>query len=267
MAYGTAMGKRIYWVLVALVTLTGIGFMIYYGIQPRPVPKIKLSKFESPAVLASSLLLRLRQEIRANPVVFLGVEPEHPEQLQVWREFLNRNREAASRFEVIVIDENLKASSLFPEASALDTKGQMDSLIEGIGKATAQGKRVAVITASIYSSQLIFGNLIHNFKEHTAKNADKNTDPNTDPNAEPLAQKTPMSLSIVDFPRTRQQEKSMIHPCIVDGVDQTGLGPFGCVIAQMSRANYRKHFEPGTRVGMVNQVGLNDYLILYTQEK
>ncbi len=249
------MGKRIYWALVVVIAVFGMGFMIYYGVQPRPIPKIKLSQFDSPTVLANSLLLRLREEIKMNSVLFLGVEPEHPEQLQVWRMFLNKNQDSGSRFDVIVIDQYLNAATLFPEATVLNTKAETDSLAQGIDKATAAGKRVAVITASIYSSQLISGNVISNFRSLSAKSSPGTTD------------KIPMSLSIVDFPRDRGQEKSMLHPCVVEGVDQTGLGPIGCMTVQTARGNYLKRYPFGSWVGLVNQVGLKDYLVLYTQEK
>ncbi len=249
------MEKRIYWVLVLLVAISGLGIMIYYGVQPKPIPKIKLSQFESPRVLANSILLRLREEVRNNSVVFLGVEPEHPEQMQVWREFLSQNQEAGSTYQIVVVDENLNAAKLFPEATVLNTKLQLQTLADGIQKATSMGQRVAVITASLYTSQIIFGNLVHAYKEILKKKE------------QTANEFMPLSFSIVDFPRAREQEKSMLHACIVDGVDQTGMGPFGCVIVQMSRANYRKRYNPGSGVGLVNQVGLKDYLVLYTNEK
>jgi hypothetical protein len=110
-----------------------------------------------------------------------------------------------------------------------------------------EGKRVAVIVPTVYSVQSIPGNLVNNFKERT--------------------QLHPMSLSLTDFPRTREEEKFMLHPCIVEGVDQTGEGPFGCAVVQTARGNYRKRYQIGDWVGLVNQIGLNDYLVLYTQEK
>jgi len=240
------MGKRIYWVLFGLIVLSGLVAMIYFGIQPRPVPKIKISQFENHTVLSNALLLRLREELRQNQLLFLGAEPERPEHLQIWKEFLRLNQEPGSRYDVVVIEQFFGVQD-FPEATQMATKENFDVFLEGTQRAVAEGKRVVVIVPTVYASQAVYGNLVHNYKLRTKTH--------------------PMSLSITDFPRSREAEKEMLHPCIVEGVDTSGMGPFGCLVVQTARANYRKRFPPGQTIGLVQLVGLKDYLILYTQEK
>jgi hypothetical protein len=240
------MGKRIYWVLLILISAAGLISMIYFGLQPRPIPKIKISRFENHTVVANSLLLRLREEIKASPLLFLGVEPARPEHLQIVKEFLRLNQEPGSRFDQVVLEEHL-ASPEFPEATLIATQENFETFRDGTKAALAAGKRVVVIVPTIYASQLIHGNVVQNFKAQT--------------------EIIPMSLSLTDFPRKRELEKDMIHLCVVEGVDTSGEGPFGCMIAQTARANYRKHFQPGELVGLVDQVGLKDYLMLLTIEK
>lgn len=240
------MGKRIYWVLFGLIMLSGLVTMIYFGIQPRPVPKIRISHFENHTVLANSILLRLREEIRQSPLIFLGVEPERPEHLQIWKELLRLNQEPGSRYDVLVIEQFLGVLD-FPEASQVATKENFEVFFEGTEKALKEGKRVAVIVPTIYASQAVHGNLANSYKIQSKSQ--------------------PMSLSLTDFPRSRAAEKDMLHPCIVEGVDISGVGPLGCLIVQTARANYRKRFEPGQAIGIVQLVGLKDYLLLYTHEK
>lgn len=242
------MGKRIYWSIVILVALAGLTVMIYYGIQPRPVPKIKLSKFESQTVLANSLLLRLREEIKNSPVVFLGLDPDRPEHFEIWKEFLNLNQEPGMKYDSVVIERDL-TTDLFPDAQKVASKDDFPIFLEGINKAITQGHRMAVILPLTYAVQVIQQNVASNFNK--AQNV--------------LVPAT--SFSISDFPRTREQEKDMPFRCVVEGVDQTGTGPYGCLVAQTARANYRKRFSPGDHVGLVNQIGARDYLILYTKEK
>lgn len=240
------MGKRIYWALLIVIAVLGLTTVIYYGIQPRPIPKIKLSRFATYEVLADSLLLRLREEIHQSPVLFLGVEASHPEHFAVWKAFLTHDQEMGYKYDLVVMDQFLQSPE-FPDAQKVPTKEDVEAFSVGIQNALKEGKRVAVIVPTVYSVQAIPGNFAHNFKERT--------------------QIHPMSLSLTDFPRTREQEKDMIHPCVVEGVDQTGEGPFGCTVVQAARANYRKRYQMGDWVGLVNQIGMSDYLILYTQEK
>lgn len=221
--------------------------MIYYGVKPRPLPKIRISQFETPTVMANSLLLRLRLEIQKSPLLFIGLQPDYPEHLEIWKQFLHQNQEAGMKYTLVVADQNIKDIDTLAPQEKLATLEQSGVLFEGVENALAAGNRVAVIVPSVYSAQMIHGNLVNLYKQKTGKE--------------------PMSLSLMDFPRKREDEKQASIPCNVEGVDQTGTGPFGCMVIQTARANYRKRFEPGKFVGLVNQIGLNDYLILYSIEK
>ncbi len=240
------MGKKIYWILVGLVALAGVTTMIYYGIQPRPIPKIKISKFESHTVLANAMLLRLREEIKNSPVLFLGVDPDKPEHYEIWKEFLKHDQEAGMSYDTVVMDHELQ-SDVFADVQKVETKDDVDGFAQGIQNALQQAHRVAVIVPTSYAVQMIHQNFATRF------------------NAKVQVQAT--SFSLTDFPRAREQEKDMPQKCIVEGVDQTGLGPFGCLIMQSARANYRKRFETGETIGFVNQIGMRDYLVFYTREK
>lgn len=241
------MGKKIYWTIVGLLAVAGVVIMVQYGLAPRPIPKIKLSQFETHTVLANSLLLRLREEIKANPVIFLGVQPEMPEQLNAWKAFLSQNQEVGLKYDVVVVEQDIpNVDSINPDVK-MRTKEQFSELFDGIQKHLGAGQRVAVLVPSIYSARAIYGNLVNNY---TVKSG-----------------KPPLGFTMVDFPRNRESEKSMVIPCSVEGVDQSGTGPFGCMVAKTARFNYRKHFEAGKYVGLVDQVGLDDYLVFYTLEK
>jgi hypothetical protein len=135
-----------------------------------------------------------------------------------------------------------------PEVQKIPTKDDFEVFYQGVQQALASGKRIAIIVPTIYSVQMIPGNLVQNYKAKAAV--------------------APMSLSLSDFPRHRETElKELTNRCVVEGVDQTGVGPFGCLVLQTARGNYRQHFHAGDWIGLVNQIGLKDYLVLYTQEK
>lgn len=240
------MEKKIYWVLVGLLTVCGMATVIYFAIQPRPILKIKLSQFETPTVLANSLLLRLREEIKKSPVLFVGIQSEHPEQLEVWKQFFIHNQEIGMKYDLIVADSFLPGIDLLEPQEKMASKELSAELIAGVESARAAGKRVAIVVPTLYSVQLIHGNLANMYKQSTGS--------------------VPMSLSISEFPRSRDQEKTTSFPCSVSGVDQTGFGPFGCMLIQTARANYRKRYETGKYVGLVEQIGLKDYLVLYALE-
>lgn len=239
------MGKRIYWVLVAFVTICGMSTLVYFAIQPKPVQKIKLSSFESPAALADLLLAQFREEIIQSPILLLGVETENPESIEIWNQFLLHNKDPQMSYDVVVADQFLNDSEQFKDAQILDTKEDSDSLLEGLKSLMDEGKRVVIVLPVVYSAQMIPGNVANKIK---------------------LKFPQVMSLSMSEFPRSRAAEKKMPRACIVAGVDTSGIGPFACVVVQTARAQYLKRFKPGQRIGLANQIGLKDYLVLYTTE-
>lgn len=240
------MGTRIYWVLVALVTVCGMSTLVYFAIQPKPVHKIALSSFESSKAFAEALRIQFQEEIIDSPLLLLGVETDATESIEVWSQFLLNNTDPQMRYDVVVVDQFLNGIEKFKEPQVLDTKEDSDSLLAGLKPLMDQGKRVVIIVPVIYSAQMIPGNLANKIK---------------------IKFPQVMSLSMSDFPRTREQEKKMPRACIVAGVDTSGIGPFGCVVVQTARAHYLKRFQRGQQIGLANQIGLKDYLVLYTTER
>lgn len=221
--------------------------MVYYGSRHRPVPKIRIAQIENHTVLANSILLQMREEIQKSPVLFLGVESENQVQAEFWRQFLDLNQEPGLKYDVVVADQALKFADLINPNEKTSTYEQSNLFIQGVENALAAGKRIAILVPITYSAQFVPNNLVNLYKEQTGKQ--------------------PLSLSIADFPRHREEEKKMTFPCVVEGVDKSGVGPFGCLMAQSARANYRQRFEIGKYVGLVEEIGPMDYLVLYTVEK
>lgn len=230
--------------MVALVIVCGMSTLVYFTVQPRPVQKISFRQFESHQVLVDALLASLAEEIAQSPLLILGVEPDQPESIQIWKLFLAHNQKSGSSYDVVVADQFLNGADDIKDVQKLDTKADVKILIKGLEDLRAQGKRIAILVPNIYSVQMIPGNV-----------------------ASLLKIKFPdlLSLTMANFPRSREQEKLMPRRCIT-GLDESGLGPFGCLLAQTARSLYMKRMQPGSQIGLMNQIGLKDYIILYTKE-
>jgi len=239
--------NTVYWIVIGLVVAGGLFATVYFGLQPQSVSKVTFSEFLSQDVVADSILLHLREELKQSSIVLLGVEPEVPEQIQVWKHLLKGNQKSGLKFDHIVIDQFLKAEGQIPGAEQTDTKENITQVIQVLSDIQAKGQRAAVILPTVYASQLVAGNVASILKEQAHLNM--------------------ISLSLADFPRSREEESAMRFPCSVDDVDQTGLGQLGCTIAQEARANYQKKKTSGALVGLIDQVGKNDYLVLLTKER
>jgi hypothetical protein len=236
--------KYLYGIIAAVVLLTGVGFSVYFGIQPKSIPKITYSHFSEPAKMSDAIILRLNQEIKGAPLLLLGVMPGRKMDLEVWKAFLEQSQIPEIQYQALVVDPELPfAAEMFPSAVKIDIRTDLERLIEGAKKAREQGLRMAVIVPSVYASQRLQNN--------PADRIRKETD---------LA---PMSFSIMGFPRSPEQEANMDIKCVMGSNDRDGVGAMGCMAEQKARLVYRKKSKPGFYEGLMDQVGERDYLVLF----
>ncbi len=243
--------KWIYWSLMAAVLLAGIGISVYFGVQPKAVPKISLSGFEAPEEMGQAILKRLRLEIQSAPVLFLGVSPEQKAHYQIWQELLKQANEPQWKYDIIVVEKNLPHADLFKEASvpvqSMDLKSEYEQLAEGLKKAQAEKKRIVVIAPSIYISGILKGNIADRLKSENNIKA--------------------VSFSTSTFPLTANQEKDMEIPCVLNDQDRSGAGLLGCFIIKSARLTYRKKKVINKYPGAVDQIGSQEYLVLFNPQK
>jgi hypothetical protein len=229
-----------------MLLVAGMAATIYFGLAPRPIPKIKFSTFEAPLKLSQAIELRMREEIKNAGILAFGYQPEHPQQLEIIRQFLKVNVEPGLRYDVIVSEEGLgDLGAGFETAEKMNMKAQVEALAEGLKSARTAGKRVMLVLPSAFGTQLLRANLSDILKQKF--------------------QVALVSFSIVELLRSREAEKTVSVPCFVSdtGTDVAGTGALGCAILQQSRATYRKKTELGKKAGMMDQRGAADYLIFY----
>lgn len=239
------MKKYAYWIFLALVVGLGIYFVAISARQRSSVPIIKFTVVERPENFGEIIYQNLREQIKNSPVVFLGVTPHQVEDLELWRGFLAANQEPGSKYDLVIMQDDLPFSDILNPPVKLNVKDERLRLSEGIIKARAQNLRVAVITPNIYSSQLLTQN-----PASLLMNQDK------------IAV---TSLSVSKFPVTMEQEEAFEPKCSIDADDRVGVGPFACVIRNKARNLYRKKTEAGKYSGIMDQTGDHDYTVLFNR--
>ncbi len=236
--------KYMYGTFLGILVCAGLALTIYFGLQPKPVPKIKTSFLTEPERLGEAIAQRLWQELRPATIVFLGVEPGNRDHLKVWKGFLD-SLPPEQKFSQVVIDPMLPEKSIISFTEEIDLQKETDRFKEGLKIALKNNIRVAVIVPSIYSSQSIPDNPIYRLKVET--------------------QFLPMSLSIAQPSLTREEEADVLYPCTTGSGDNIGLGSWGCLIQTKSRSLYRKKMQPGKYLGVMDLIGESDYLVLFRE--
>ena len=239
------MKKYTYWIVATLI----MGSLIYLisrpELEPQNLPKIKFTQVENPAIFGELILKQLQTEVRLSPVLLLGVTPEYPEDLELWKAFLDANIEPGLRYDMVIVDPQLPRIETIPTTLKMDLKTEMDRFAEGIKAARARNMRVAVIVPTIYASQLLSRNPADILKNEKAVEF--------------------ASFSIVKFPKSLEQEATFQPGCSVNKEDREGTGPLGCMLRTKARKAYRAKLEPEKFSALMDQIDTNDYLILFNK--
>lgn len=237
--------KHLYWAFLIILIVLGLGVSIYFGLSPKPVPKIKPSQVETPERFGEAISQRLWAEIKDAQLIVLGVEPESFEDMKIWKGFLDSLSAAPLKYATIIMEPRLIHRGLIPHSDEIDINQDFARFVEGLKVALGFNQRIAVIVPTIYASQAIPANPINRLKAEI---------------------KMPfVSISIVQPTLTRDEENKSTFPCVTGSGDTRGLGSFGCLVQGKSRSLYRKKFESGKYLGLMDQIGSTDYLVLFRQ--
>ncbi|MBO9666676.1 MAG: hypothetical protein J7501_07655 [Bdellovibrio sp.] len=235
--------KYLYWVGAVAVVALGVYFSMNFSVGPESLPKINFTQVSVPEEMGQQVFEKLRAEVKAAPILILGVTPNKIEDMELWRGFFEANQEQGSKYDVIIVEPMLPYVELFNGGIYVPMKEDMPRFVDGIQKAREKGLRVAAVVPNIYASQLIENNPVSKVK------ADYKLDVT--------------SLSVSNFPVTRAQEEVFEPKCIDGGaVDPAGTSSFGCMVRNNARKTYRKKLEPNKYSTMMEQTGPKDYLIL-----
>lgn len=233
--------KYLNWTFLGLLVAAGVAITLYFGLQPRSLPKIKNSLLANPERMGEAVAQRLWQEIKEADLILLGVEPGKPDHLKLWKRFLEV-LPAEQKYTQVLIEPGLEDKNIISYNEEMDLQKDLDRFKQGLKKAQENKIRVAIIVPSIYSSQSIPDNPVHRLTQDS--------------------EFLPLSLSVAEPTLSREEESEAPYPCASGSEDAAGLASWGCLIQTKSRGLYRKKWEPGKYLGLMDQIGEKDYLVL-----
>ncbi len=235
--------KYFYGLFIGSLTLVALAWIIHLSLNGKPISKIKLSEFTSPHHIAESLSMRLRQEIKDHSILFLGLDIDQPEHIQIWIEFLKLIKEPGWKFDEIIVEEGLNLPALGLGEVVLNVKANEDLLKVKWLSEINLNKRIVVIVPDIYSSQLLKDNPIQRLKSSVNEGIF-------------------LSLTLVGLGASAEDPIIQKLPCSADGADITGQSALGCVVRKKAMF-HTKPLKTNVRLGVVEQVGLHDFLVFY----
>lgn len=235
--------KYISWIALGVMTLIGVTVSIYFSTQPKPIAKISFSHFVDSQEIAWALNQRLRLEIEQTDLLYLGVDPQKLNHMEIWKSFLENLKKEGHGFDIVIVDPHLNHKATLAYQEEIDLQQEQARFVEGIGKAKNLHQRVAVVMPNLFTTYLIEqspASLI--LKENQIRG---------------------LAFTLTGFPRNRNEERVMPYPCVTEQEDRQGTRNLGCMILSQARLVYRKKHVEGKRAGMAMQVGLSEYLVLF----
>lgn len=242
--------KYLYWICAGAVLIAGVAASLYFGIQPRTLPKITPSYFQDEQGMAKAISQRLHQELFDYDFLFLGAEPGRPEHLNLWLSFLEEQKSSVqSEYPFVIVDPEYKAT-LSPEDAKrlvadkeISLKDSVEEIAQIIKNAREQKKRVAYIAPNLYTARMLPRSPVSRLKnEFQVKTA---------------------SFSAVFFPLKPEDENQMMFQCSTDEQDTLGTGKLGCAITQKYRVVRRKLKPKMNFTGLMDLTGEDDYLVFF----
>ena len=242
--------KAIYFTIAASVVALGIFISIALDGAQKTVPKIKLSYFADEKEIAVAILKRLQQEMRSNPFVWIGVEPEKSDHIAVAVAIKEEIEKQNGKFDEIIIDSELRLTSkdlqnLQATQSVLIKENiiQVGNVLKSLEQ---QNKKYYLVTAAVYSNSFIKKNQIHHLKENY--------------NIKPL------TISFGYFAASPKEEKNILFPC--DTEDKSGVSNWGCALVNKARVVRRKFDQSNIKPwsGLMDLTGEKDYMLLLRKQ-
>lgn len=224
----------------------GVGASIYIGSMKPNLAVIEYTQVETPEQMGETLAIALDSELAIAPVLFLGVSPNQIEDIELLRGFFQKVQTGKLRYDVLGVEQNLPYVELLESNLRLDTKLEMDRLLNGIKEARAKSLRVAIVMPTIYSTQTLKLNL-------AAKLKDQGLDFT--------------SISISKYPITAEQAEKFDPICAVEVGDIKGTGALGCAIRDLSQKTFFQKQLPNRYSGMMSKIGEKDYLMIFNRNE
>lgn len=239
--------KILYIAGAVFICAVGAFLALYWGLNPKPIPKIRLSQFDTAQEVSSAVTLRMRNEILATPVLFLGVWTKDPFSMQVAGALVNEIQNSELKFDAVIVDPTIevfsKGLATWPEHEATSIDREFDAIAKALARSMGDRRRVLYVLASIHSSQLV--------------------DPSP---VSLLAQQlqTPfMSISMAPYALNTGEMDSLPYKCKGKLDDRIGDSAFGCAMTYTAQINMRKaqKLSPGKAMALMSQFGMNDYIL------
>ncbi|MFN3453411.1 MAG: hypothetical protein ACK41T_00525 [Pseudobdellovibrio sp.] len=239
--------KPLIFVLIASsLALTALIWLNINDAQ-RTVPKIKLSYFKDLNEFSSSIEKRLNLEIGQKDYVWIGVEPEKKNQLQLTlllKSEIEKNHQKP--FDLIILDKELRVPAEVAAGFGVYQEVELKENIEAFTDLISKNidKRILVITASIYSTNLVQKNPYSRAKD--------------------ILQKRPLTFSMAYFPTDTEDEKNSMFICRTE--DNSGTREWGCTSLNKARSVRRRiqedKIKSDLKLGLMDLTGESDYMIL-----
>ena len=233
------------------VFIAGVVALVYFsqGQTHETEPKIKLSYFKSNVEVAESIYGVIQQDqMHKENHYWFGVEPGAPGELTTYKEIKSLIEKENGPFDFVYVDRELKLSpeekGLFGVPAVREIKEDWGNVAKDLK--THADKKILVITASIYSTNMIPQNPIFKMKQANGIN--------------------PVTLSMGFFAAKTSEESKNIFRCVTD--DQEGVSGWGCVVVNKARGQRRKiditKIDPPSSLitGLMDKTGDRDYMIL-----
>lgn len=235
--------QRWIWILVAISVSTAVYFTIRYGLRPKPIPVLNPTSFERPDQIGIVVYKRLRQNIRGERIVLLGINKELSQNLEVWLGLL---RAASADKEHVVV------FSALPELPI--PSGENVEVVPYSEEATRSGALLDQAHERMKGGQLVVLLAPSDQVSHLVPNSlSQQTDRRV---GHPV-----LSISSLPFVVVEPANVEFESECLEPGKELDPSLRLSCAARRVSRKFYKKKLAPEKIWAVMERHGLKEYLL------
>lgn len=239
--------QRWIWIIVAILVSTGVYFTIRYGLRPKPIPVMNPTSFERLDQIGIVTYKRLRQNIRSERVVVLGLSAEVAKSSEVWMGLLEA---AAAEKERVVV---------FPVSGQIQVPAVPNvEVIRYSEEAHKSGDLVQLAHNRMKGGQLVV--VIGPTEEvsHLVKNS-------VTQQLERVVGHPVLSISTLRFAVSEEASTELEPHCLEPTAEKDVVRRLSCAASRVSRKYMKKKLAPDKIWAVTERHGLKEYLVFIHQ--
>lgn len=237
------------WVILAVCLSSSIYLVVRYGLRPKPIPVMNPTRFERLDQVGVVTYKRLRQNLRAERILLVGISPEVRMGPEIWRGFVRAAMADGQKLALYRPATGLAVEESWPNGVSIQEydpiKVEESGFARDIQSQIHAGMLLVVLAETRETSHLVTNSISRRL--------------------ESVLGRPVLSVSVLNFSVLPPPADEPSSQCLDASEDNTGQVRLACAVHRVQRKFLKRHLDPQRIWGIIERHGLKEYLLFIYQ--